>query len=481
MLRDVKHHVTDGLLGFATATGDGKHIKIGVSPKVSDKPIVMTGDMEAPKIKERLGLSPLADAMMDSNQWGAGRTYCFPVSASEAGTIGKVERKGDGGGGLTIDGSPTNAFNIIVKITAQGGLNTAAFKVSIDGGFSFTDEIPVPLTGSYEIEGTGLTLKFTEAATEDQKPSSFIVNDTYTAQTTAPTMTNGDVLDAIEKIKEFSEEFEFIHIVGESSLALWIAVSEAQKELATVYHKPAFFLMEATAPSEDLPDLYDWALQMEADRKKIKNTDLQVCAHWGRLVKLDGTTQIVNLAGVAAGLYAKSGVAVSIGKTRPEAGFGLPKTKLLELLPVMLDNSIIELLDLAGFMTFREYDGLDDFYVYHTKMMCPDGSDFRYAEDVRVKNKIIRETRKEGLKLINDDIDLEDVQGELETRAKFMAKPLDRMVDDKEISSYEIIVPEGQEATILEDETMYVKIRYLSRGYIREVDVDLGRKQPSSK
>lgn len=258
-------------------------------------------------------------------------------------------------------------------------------------------------------------------------------------------------------------------------------MSEAQKELATVYHKPAFFLMEATAPSEDLPDLYDWALQMEADRKKIKNTDLQVCAHWGRLVKLDGTTQIVNLAGVAAGLYAKSGVAVSIGKTRPEAGFGLPKTKLLELLPVMLDNSIIELLDLAGFMTFREYDGLDDFYVYHTKMMCPDGSDFRYAEDVRVKNKIIRETRKEGLKLINDDIDLEDVQGELETRAKFMAKPLDRMVDDKEISSYEIIVPEGQEATILEDETMYVKIRYLSRGYIREVDVDLGRKQPSSK
>ena len=31
------------------------------------------------------------------------------------------------------------------------------------------------------------------------------------------------------------------------------------------------------------------------------------------------------------------------------------------------------------------------------KMMSPDGRDFRYAEDVRVKNKIIRETRKEGL------------------------------------------------------------------------------------
>lgn len=81
--------------------------------------------------------------------------------------------------------------------------------------------------------------------------------------------------------------------------------------------------------------------------------------------------------------------------------------------------------------------------------------------------------------LLNDDIDLEDVQGELETRAKFMFVPLQRMIDAKEISSAEITVPEGQEETILEDETMRVKIRYVSRGYIREVEVDLGRAQPS--
>jgi len=93
--------------------------------------------------------------------------------------------------------------------------------------------------------------------------------------------------------------------------------------------------------------------------------------------------------------------------------------------------------------------------------------------------QIIRETRKEGLLLLNDDIDLEDVQGELETRAKFMFVPLQRMIDAKEISSAEITVPEGQAETILEDETMRVKIRYVSRGYIREVEVDLGRAQPS--
>lgn len=493
MLRDVTHKTTDGLLGFATATGDGKHLKIGVSPVVSNTPIIVTGAMDAAQIKSRLGLSPLADAVMDSVQFGANRIYCLPVAATTAGELGQVSKKGDGGGSMTVDGSPTNAFSVAVKITAQGGFNTAAFVVSIDGGNTFTDEITVPVTGEYELAGTGLKIKFTEAAEEDQKPSSFLVNDAYTFATTAPTMTNGDVLAAIAKLQNFAEEFEFIHIVGDSDLPLWQAVSEEQIQLRDVYHKPAFIMMEAAypTPTENAGtpgigaatpegDLTDWALEMESKRKKIKNYDLQVVTAWGRLVRLDGATQIVNLAGVVSGLYAKASVQTSIGKTREEAGFGIQKTKLQELLPAELDNDIIELLDLAGYLTFREYDGLDDFYVYHTKMMSPDGSDFRYAEDVRVKNKIIRETRKEGLQLLNDDIDLEDVQGELEAKAKFLFAPLQRMIDAQEISSAEIIVLEGQEETFIEDETMRVKIRYVSRGYIREVYVDLGRARPST-
>ena len=79
MLRDVKHNVSDGLLGFATATGDGLHIKLGVSPVVSDTPIIVTGDMDAAKIKSRLGLSPLADAVMDAVQFGASRVSLLPL------------------------------------------------------------------------------------------------------------------------------------------------------------------------------------------------------------------------------------------------------------------------------------------------------------------------------------------------------------------------------------------------------------------
>lgn len=48
-----------------------------------------------------------------------------------------------------------------------------------------------------------------------------------------------------------------------------------------VYHKPMFFVLEAAFPDVVGDNLTDWALQMEADRKKVKNTDIQVAAAWG--------------------------------------------------------------------------------------------------------------------------------------------------------------------------------------------------------
>lgn len=476
MLRDVTTRVSDGLLGFATETGDGVHVKIGVSPVQASVPVAITGSMDAAEIRQRLGLSPLADAAMDAVQWGAGRIWCIPVRASGGGTIGEISREGEGTGTVAATGSPSNAFQVTVEITARGGLNTAAFRVSIDGGYSYTDETTVPVTGTYDLEGTGLVLRFTEAAGEDQKAGSFLAGDRFSFRTEAPTATNGDILEAFGKLKDFSREFEFVHMAGPSALPLWQAASEAQQELMEQHHKPFFVLLEAGLPGTgEGKSIQDWAIQMEADRKQVRNRQIQVCAAWGRMVRLDGTVQNVNLAGAVSGRYASTAVHKSIGQTSETAGMGFPRTKLLELLPEGCDSSVIKILDEAGYLTFRGYDGLDDYFVYHTKMMCPDGSDYRYAEDVRVLNKIIREVRKKSLLLMNDDIGLDDIQGELETRAKFISEPLDTMVASGEISDYETTAAEGQGDTFLEDETMRVKIRYLSRGYIREVGIDLGR------
>lgn len=472
MLRDVKHTVTDNLLGAATNKGTGVHLKIGASPVISADPILITGSMSSERIKAKLGLSPLTDAVLDSVAFGANKIFCVPVAASNAGTVGQVKKTGEGTGTMTVSGTPTNAFDVSVKITGKGGFNTALFKVSIDGGYSYSDDLTVPVAGVYEVPDAGLTLTFKEGGS-GETTDSFKVGDTYEFATVAPTMSNEDVLAKLEQLHNFSESFEFVHIVGESSSAMWKAVSTAQNMLRDTYHKPLFFVMEAFAPQKsDTMKVYAEALV--AARAGVQNYDLQVVPARGLLVKMDGTTKDVNLAGVVCGLYARTNVQESIGRTAEAAALGIPKSRLLELRPAGIVD-VTETLDAAGFLTFREYDGLDKFFVYHAKMLSPEGSDYRYAEDVRVKNKIIRETRKEGLKLLNDDIDLEDIDGELAARAIFMFAPLQQMINNKEISSATIEADTSNSANILTDETMRVRIRYVSKGYIREIEVDLGR------
>lgn len=98
MFGDVNVKVEDGNLGRSSSTGTGTSIKIGISNVESKSPILISGTMNAKKIKEKVGNTPLADACIDAVEWGASSIYCIPVKAGTAGTIGKIteDKKGYG-------------------------------------------------------------------------------------------------------------------------------------------------------------------------------------------------------------------------------------------------------------------------------------------------------------------------------------------------------------------------------------------------
>lgn len=469
MLGDVNVQVSDGQLGFGNVKGTGVFAVIGISSK-SESPIIINGGMSALKIKEKLGLSPLADCIMDSVENGADRIYCFPVAASSSGAISDIERVKQGGGDISAAGSPGNDYKVIIKITGKGTLNSALFSCSLDNGTSFSDEITIPINGEYEIPDTGLTLTFSEANGEE-KEKSFQVGDIYKFVTTAPKMQQAEVLKAINEIRQLKQPYEFVHIAGESESEMWAAVSAAQKELETKYHKPLFFVLEAYAPGEN-EEVKDYVERLLADRKKVRNRNIQVVAARSLYRKMDRRIKEQNNAGIVCGLYAKTEVHQSIGRTRPAYGMGISEEKMLELTPAGI-KEYIEELDTAGYLTFRTYDGLDNYYVSNARVMSADQSDYRYAEDVRVLNKIIHEVKKAALPLLQEDIDSSDIPKEIERMAKFMEVPLDKMIEKQEISAAEITIPEDQD--IAENETMKVKIRYQARGYIRNIEVDIGR------
>jgi len=466
MLRDVRYSITDGQLQQPGQQGTGIHVKIGASPVDTAESVSITGTMSAAKIKEKLGLSPLADAVMDSVENGSAKILCLPVLASTAGTVTEVTVSEKAGGTVTVEGTPYNAFRVIVRITGKGGLNTASFRYSLNGGYSWSDDITVPTAGQYAVEDAGFTMTFST-------DSAFEVGDTFRFETTAPTMTNDDVMKAAAKLKDISTAYEYVHVVGAAAPELWAAVSVKQAELMERYRKPVFFVLEAYE-KQDSETLQEYVAKLEADRKKVANYDIQVVAAWGTYTGMDGVARNINLANVVCGWYARASVQESIGRT---AVYSVPEDKLSALLPEGIDEEYIEALDLSGYLTFRQYDGLAGYYVTNARVMCPENSDYRYAEDVRVKNKIIRLTRQAALRRLHEDVDLTDVDADLNAKAQFIIADVEtQMVDKGEISAVRVIVPEGQD--IQTTETLQMQIRYQPKGKIREFVIDLGMENP---
>lgn len=466
MLRDVTYSVTDGLLGLAGPQGTGVHVKIGASPTISAEPVLVIGTMSAEKIKNRLGLSPLADAVMDSVENGASKIYCLPVTAGTAGTVSAVKESENASGAVSVEGTPANAFDIIVKITGKGGLNVAVFRYSLNGGLTWSEDITVPTGGKYAAEEAGLTFTFTT-------DGEFALDDTWSCMTTAPSMTNEDILEAVGKLKDMSAAFEFVHIVGPTAPELWAAVSVKQKELMDTYRKPVFFILEACEKAQK-ETMKDYVSRLEAGRRKVSNYDMQVVAARGIYTGMDGVKRNSSLAGIICGWYARASVQESIGRT---SVYSLPDNKLSGLLPTGLEEDDTEALDLAGYLTFRQYDGLSGYYVTNARVMGPEDSDYRYAEDIRVKNKIIRLTRKAALLRLHEDVDITDVDADLAAKAQFIIADVEKeMVDKGEISAVTVSVPAGQD--ILQSETMQIVIRYVPKGKVREIKIDLGMTNP---
>lgn len=470
MFNDVTHTITDGLMGFGNASSTGVHIKIGASPVMAAAPVIITSNRNLDYIHEKLGYSPLADAVMDSIENGAVKIICIPINPSVEGTITKKEEKRtETSGNVVIKGKPYNHFSIIIQMTGKGGLNIAAFKYSINGGYSYSEELTVPLSGSYEITDTGLTVEFTTEDTKDYE-----VGDTFVFETTAPSLTNADVLAGCEKIKDIKQEAEFVHITGSSGVDTWAAVSNLQETLRDQYHKPLMFVLEAFQKTEQ-EDMRQYKEALEKARKRIRNFCIQVVAARGLYTGMDGLTRDINFAGIVCGLYSKVAVNKSIGET---AVISLSEDKVLKLLPEGITETDISEMDDLSYLTIRQYDGLVGYYVNNARMMGPEETDYKYAEDTRVVNKIIRETRKEALLQLQSDIDMENPEADLQAKAQFIKVPLDTMVKEKEISAAEIIVPEDAASTILASGRFPLQIRYTQRGIIRSILIDVGKRNP---
>lgn len=369
-----------------------------------------------------------------------------------------------------MSGKPNNAYDIVIKVTDDGENNEAGYAYSLDGGNTFSEEMTVPLNGEAVLANTGLTAKFTEAAGGD----SFKEGDTFSFSTTAPSMSNADVISAVESLINNNTAFEYAHIVGTSSRALWASLASIANDFLTKYKRPLFFVCEARMKRSN-ESLDEYVAAMQEERKGINNIYIQVVCSNSRYQRMDGRVQDINNAGIACGLYCKAKESQSIGEVK---SFPISEAKMLKLLPEGIED-YIAILDKAKYLTFRQYVGKEDYYVTSANMMAPDGSDYAYAEDVRVSNRLVKAVRAYALNELQSEVDPGDLDASISILQANLNTPVEDAVDDKIISSGRLEI-DTENLNILVDESIDVRATYVPMGHVREMNLTFAVENPVS-
>lgn len=468
MFSSVNVKVEDGNLGRSTVEGRGVQVTIGVSNVKSTVPLLITNTMKPDAIKEKLGCTPLADACMDAAENGLKENYAIPVTADIQGTVGEITHSGDGTGSISVEGNPNNVYQVVVEITETGSLNDGMFRYSVDGGNTFSEERMIPMTGTYELPKTGLTLKFSE----EENSIEFKEGDAYSFETTEPTLNNQSVLQAVESLKNSNLSFEIVHIVGTSGKALWAALQQEAVEFLDIYKKPLIFLVEGRAARED-ESLDEYMAAMKEERRGITSIYICVSLSNGIYVGNDMTTRTVNLAGVLCGLLGQAKESLSIGCVKE---FPISSAKLLKLIPEGI-SEYTKLLDEMGYTVFRQYTGLEDYYVSNANTLAPDNSDFPYVENVRVLNRIVREVTKRATENIQQEIDPDEIETSVKRIEGELNIAMDDCMDDKIISSGEVTI-DTENVNILVDETLTVNAEWVPMGTARVFNINFAVQNP---
>jgi hypothetical protein len=464
-LPDVTNTILDGAMGVQGASATGIFAAVGVAA-IPSGGIKIFSDKD--QVEAAIGDGPLRDLIVSALSIAKTTVYAVALEGTSPGTKSEVTpgSGNTGAGTVTVSGDPRNEYDITVEILSTGVLNEATFRVVIDGLPGKQITMPAG-NGQYEIPNTGITLAF--APGEGQ----FKEGDTFGFSTTAPTATNGEVLEAIGKILDAKLAIEWIAVAGISASPLWAALA-TQAEGAAEKFQYLFFIAQARYLNGN-ETLDGWVTAMSGtERGTVGSTRLQVCAGWIEEADSNGQVDVRGLIGAYCGKLAQRNV-----QQGPDAVRFGGISSATALKPDGINDGHIETLKNAGYVTARTFSGKNGIYITSGQMMSEAGSDYNLVERRRVMDKACRLIREAQLNYVNDDVAV-GADGSPEGIEMLIAQsknPLDIMKSDKEISDGYIVVPEGQ--NILSTNRLKMKVRIVPRGKLAYIENEIAYSNPA--
>lgn len=464
-LKDAKIDILDGGLGMLPPSSSGNHAKVGVCSKGIPNLIISVTDPG--QIAEKFGTGPLANALYDSFASGARTIYAVRATGEVDGVVGEVTATKTGTGNVTVSGTPLDAYELIVKIVDSGARNEATFKYSLDGGDTYTAKITVPTGLTYVIPDSGITLSFTEGV---ETANSFKIDDQYSCNITAPQASVNSMNLAIDVLLDSKYLYEYIHIVGAADTPVWAALA-AKAISAETNFRFIHFLCEARgpAPSETVDE---WVAVLLGAKSSFSSTRVAICP--GRFEMADmGNGRVVDRNG--AGIYSGRVSAIKVQESPGKVADGaLPA--VVALRPIGINEGHIQALDEAGFVTFRQYVGLDGFYVTNGRIAAPSISDFQYVEVRRPMDRACALVRNSALHFIQAEIDPTNLEKSFAAMEAYLSSPLATMAGDGGIARGRVVIPRDQ--NVLATSKVRVKVRIVPKATMREIEVEIGYENP---
>jgi hypothetical protein len=393
--------------------------------------------------------------------------YAIALEGSTAGSLSNVlpASANTGSGTLAVSGSPRNEYDVSVEIVSPGGLNEAAFRVTIDGAAGKV--ITVPDNGQYVIPNTGIALAFSA------KDGLFAAGDSFTFSSTAPQASNGEALAAIDQILDAKLAIEWIAVAGISSAPLWAALA-AKAEGAEAVYQYLFFVAQARYLGKG-ETLDEWANALAGtERGATVSTRLQICAGWIEEADPNGQLDVRGIIGVYCGKLAALDV-----HEGPDAVKNGSISAATAIMPEGMNDGHIETLKNSGYVTVRKITGLNGIYITSGQMAGEPGSDYDLVERRRVMDKACREIRVAQLPHLNDNVGI-GADGSPEGLRMFIAQgeaPLKTMITNRQISNGYIVIPEGQ--NILSTKTLRTKIRIVPLGKMSYIENEIAYSNPA--
>jgi hypothetical protein len=418
-----------------------------------------------------LGFGELAEAAAYHLAISGQPVLAIPVNQSVNAAYSAVTKVGSSTSILSVAGNNAlDDHDVLVELTAAGanlGANTAAFKLSLDGGETFSEEIAVPVSGIFAIPNTGMTITFAAGT--------FVVGTTYTFTATAGSFALGDVTAAVDALIANSRvgSVEFLHIVGATDATFAAALDAYLESTATDDHLYLWALLSTVDKGADTEA--DWADDLIADFDGFEGNRVAVAAGYAQLLDPKGGHLKFRSA---AWPYAARLASISLSTNPIQFDGGALKG----VLALRYDENASGLLDDARFVTLRTFDGENGFFVTNGNTMAAADSDFSDVPRRRVMDAAARQCRKTLLRtVLGQTLPVNKVTGFIDEAT---ARSLDGEIeaDIKTAIGAEIVSVEAQVSrteNILSTERLPVEIEIVPFAYAKSVTVTLAYVNPS--